>query len=233
MMRIAVPRSAVLFTSLCVAPLLAPVGAQGRTIDEGVFVVTRRGAPTQTESFRIARMADDLYQATGQLVSGDERASSTMMADSIGTPVAYGFVHKTRGATTAEVRALAGGGRLSLKSSDTRGNETMRDFPVAAGQCVLLDDDMMHQLFFVVRARRAAGVPFQVIVPGRAQRESAVLTPHGLESVEVAGRSVTATHYSLVSGLTVRQFWADAAGRLLRVEIPGLGLTAIREDLPQ
>ena len=55
----------------------------------------------------------------------------------------------------------------------------------------------------------------------------------GLEPVEVGGKSVTATHYSLVSGGVRRDFWLDASGRLLRVEIPSQQLVATREELPR
>ena len=204
---------------------------QGRTIDEGAFLVTRRGTPVQTESFRIARMDNNLIQATAEVSEGDDRISASLMADSLGTPVAYRYVEKNRGVTKLDVRALAGGKRLSLKASDDRSNESVRDFPVSAGQCVILDDELLHQLFFVTLAKRTGTL--QVIVPKHARGEPAVLSGRGLETVDIAGKTVTATHYSLVNGSVAREFWTDPAGRVLRVEIPTLGLTAVREELPR
>ena len=206
-----------------------PALGQGGTIDEGTFLVTRKGTPDQTESFRIARLDNKLIQATAQL-SGDERISSSLMADSLGTPIAYQYFHKNRGVTEFEVRALAGGKRLSLKASDNRSNESMRDFPISPGRCVILDDEFVHQFYFVALTART-GV-LQIIVPHHARRESAFLSGRGFEPVKVAGRSITATHFSLVTGSMAREFWIDAAGRVLKVEIPTLGLIAVREDLP-
>ena len=50
-----------------------------------------------------------------------------------------------------------------------------------------------------------------------------VISAHGLEPIDVGGQSVTATHYSLVNGADRREFWVDADGRVLRVEIPSSG----------
>ena len=55
----------------------------------------------------------------------------------------------------------------------------------------------------------------------------------GLEPVDVGGKSMTGTHYSLVSGPVRYEFWIDAQGRLLRVEIPAQGVVATREDAPR
>lgn len=223
-------RSAFSLIAIATFRAASAVG-QGTTIDEGTFVITQRGAPTQTESFRIARLDNGLIRATGQIAIGDNRVISSLMADSLGTPVAYGYVEKTRGVTTLQLQALAGGKRLSLKSSDNRNNEAMKDFPVSPGQSVILDDGLMHQLFFVAAARRTGEL--QVIMPRRARREAALLSGRGLEPVTIAGRSVTGTHYSLVDRSMAREFWIDAGGRVLRVEIPALGLVAVREDLPR
>jgi hypothetical protein len=223
--------AAMLAAALLAASTATGALAQGRTIDEGTFTVVRKGAPTQTESFKIARVDNDLIQATGQLIAGDERISSSLVTDSLGTPLTYGFVVKNHGATTLDVHALAGGRRLSLKSSDNRSNESMREFAVTPGRTLMLDDWLLHQLYFVTLARRTGDV--QLILPRLTKQERGQLSAHGLEPIDVGGRSVTATHYSLVTGVTSREFWIDAAGRVLRVEIPAQGLTATRDELPR
>ncbi|MDB4877683.1 MAG: hypothetical protein JWM41_4129 [Gemmatimonadetes bacterium] len=224
-------RSAATALLLAASPVAPALAQAGRTIDEGTFTVARKGAATQTESFKIARVDNDLIQATGQLIVGDERISSSLMTDSLGTPLTYGFLVKSHGATTLDVHALAGGRRLSLKLSDNRSNESMRDFPIAVGRTLILDDWLLHQLYFVTLAKRAGAI--QMIQPRLAKQESCVLTARGLEPVDVGGRSVTATHYSLVNGATVREFWVDAAGRVLRVEIAAQGLIATRDEAPR
>jgi hypothetical protein len=204
---------------------------QGATIDEGTFVITQRGSPMQTESFRIARLDNGMIRATGQIAMGDNRVSSSLTADSSGTPAAYGYVEKTRGVTTLQLQALGGGRRLSLKSSDNRNNEAMKDFPISPGRSLILDEGLMHQLYFAAASKRTGQL--EVIMPRRARREAATLSNRGPEPVTVAGRSVTGTHYSLVDRSMAREFWIDDGGRVLRVEIPVLGLVAVREDLPR
>jgi hypothetical protein len=72
-----------------------------------------------------------------------------------------------------------------------------------------------------------------VIDPRGSHVGAATLSAMGLEPVEVGGKSVTGTHYSLVSGGVRRDFWLDASGRLLRVEVPSQQLVAAREELPR
>ena len=59
------------------------------------------------------------------------------------------------------------------------------------------------------------------------------LSASGLEPIDVGGRSVTATHYSLASGPVRTEFWVDAEGRVLRATIPSQGVVATREELPR
>jgi hypothetical protein len=211
--------------------LSVPCFAQGRTIDEGAFIVTRKGAPSQTESFKISRLDNDRIQATGQINSGDERLSSSLVVDSLGTPISYLFLVKTRGATTQTILAATGGHRLSLSSSDNRSNESMKEFPLVAGKTLILDDLLAHQLYFVALGQHTGEI--HLIQPRTGRRESGTLIGKGMEPVEIAGRSATATHYSLVSGSTAREFWVDAGGRVLVVEIPSAGVRAVREEMPR
>jgi hypothetical protein len=217
---------------LAALTLAAPslVGAQGRIIDEGTFSVTRAGA-AHTENFRIARIESGLIKATGQVVGSAQRISSALTVDSLGTPLRYDVAVTDKGVKTANVRAVGGAGRLTATLNDQRGEESMREYPLAAGQSVLVDDGLVHQLFFVSLGRRPGNV--QVIDPRAGRAGSATLSGMGLEPVEIGGKSVTATHYSLVNGAVRREFWVDAAGRLLRVEIPSLQLVAAREELPR
>jgi hypothetical protein len=225
-------RSAVATLALFALPAAAALAqARGRTIDEGTFIVTRAGSPIRAEAFKITRADDDLIQATAQVSTGEDRISSSLIADSVGTPVQYMFLIKNHGAMTLDVRAMARGRRLSVRSADSRSNESMKDLPITPGQCVVLDADLLHQLYFVPLGHRSGEL--QIIDPRDARAESAMLTGRGLEPVEIGGRSVTATHYSLSSASARRDFWVDAAGRLLKVELPALGVVAMREELPR
>jgi hypothetical protein len=60
------------------------------------------------------------------------------------------------------------------------------------------------------------------------------LENQGASSVEIGGRSVPATHFVLTApGFARREFWTDAAGRILKATVPDHGLLAQRDELPR
>jgi hypothetical protein len=77
--------------------------AQGRLVDEGTFIVTRPGGASATESFKIVRLDADLIQATGHESFGDQQITSSLKADSLGTPIAYELLMRTRNTPTMRV----------------------------------------------------------------------------------------------------------------------------------
>jgi uncharacterized protein DUF6134 len=203
----------------------------GTLVDEGTFLVGKTGSPAGTESFKIVRLDDGNLMATGRYSAGTSHVTSSLHTDSVGTPIKYQLNVSDGRTSVLRVAALASGTRLSARSTDQRGDESMREYPVPSGRCLILDDDLVHQLYFVALGKRSGAV--QVINTRASHGGTLTLTARGLEPVDVAGRSVTATHYSLSGGGAQREFWIDAAGRLLRVEIPALGLKATREELPR
>lgn len=219
--------AAILLAGLSLAA--APAFAQGRIIDEGTFVITKPGSPSQTESFRI-RTQGDLIIAHGQSSSGTRKVVSDLTADSLGSPVRYELAVYDNGVRTLRVQVQPQSGRFSALSSDARGNESMTEYPAATAKSVILEDDLVHQSYFLALGKRAGNV--QVIEPHGGHRAILTLSALGLEPVEVGGHSVTATHYALTNSLGRRDFWIDETGRLLRVET-SQGLKAVREELPR
>jgi hypothetical protein len=225
-LRFAGPAIALTLSSLVPSILVA----QGRIIDEGTFSITRAGV-SQTENFRIARVENGLIKATAQVVAGNQRVTSILTVDSLGTPVAYDVTVTERGAKSVGVKAVAGGARLVAKTNDQHGDESMREYPIASGQSLLVESGLLHQLYFAAQGHKPGTI--QVIDPRGGRVIPSTLSAHGLEPVDVGGKSVTGTHYSLVSAGVRRDFWVDSAGRLLRVEIPSDKLVAAREELPR
>jgi hypothetical protein len=107
----------------------------------------------------------------------------------------------------------------------------MREYPLVAGQSLILEPGLLHHLYFVPLARRSGSL--QVIEPRAAHGRPVTLAAMGLEPISVAGKSVTATHYSLNNGPARCEFWVDAQGRLLRIDVPSQGISAAREELPR
>jgi len=188
--------AAILLAGLSLAA--APAFAQGRIIDEGTFVITKPGSPNQTESFRI-RTQGDLIIAHGQSSSGTRKVVSDLTADSLGSPVRYELAVYDNGVRTLRVQVQPQSGRFSALSSDARGNESMTEYPAATAKSVILEDDLVHQSYFLALGKRAGNV--QVIEPHGGHRAILTLSALGLEPVEVGGHSVTATHYALTNSL--------------------------------
>jgi hypothetical protein len=225
-------RSVLTVVSAAFASLGSSQIARGQTriIDEGAFVVLKGGAPARTETFRIVRTVDGFITATGQLTAGTEHTTSSLSTDTSGTPGLYTLTVVDRGANVVKLQAIARGGRLSSMSTSKAGDEAMREFPLAPGRSLIVDAGLFHHLYFVALGKSPGAV--QLIEPRAMRSSAATLSALGLEPVTVAGKSVTATHYSLVAGTTRYEFWVDARGRLLRVVAPD-GLSATREELPR
>lgn len=203
----------------------------GRLIDEGTFMITAPGLPPQTENFRILRDANGGIVATGQLVAGSERVISSLTTDTLGTPIDYDLTVHDRRVQTMHVHATTRGGRMSSMSSDEKGDESMREYPVSPGSALILDDELRHQLYFVTLGRRSGNV--HIISPRGARSANYALVAHGLEPIQVADRTITATHYSLGTGPDERDFWVDGNGRLLKVTMPAKGIVALRDEAPR
>ncbi len=222
----------IIVAALAMLPLLPSAAlAQGRVVDEGTFTVSRGGGAPQSESFKIVRFGNDSIRATGQLASASERINSSLTVDTLGTPISYALVARQDGSPALRVKAVARGGRLAVVSSDQHGIESQREFPMAAGRCVIVDAGLEHQLYFVPMAHRDQ--PLTIVSPRAITRSTAAITPLGLEPITIGGRSVTATRYALGSGAARQEFWVDSEGRLLRVDIPGEHVSAQRDELPR
>lgn len=217
--------------SLLVVLGASPALAQGRIIDEGAFTVTKAGAPARTESFKISRGETGTITATGHLTGGADQVTSSLTTDTAGTPVSYELAVRDGRTLTLGVKATARAGRLATATSNQRGDESMREYPLSSGSTVILEAGLFHQLYFVSLGHRSGSV--QAIEP-RASREGTIaVVANGLEPIDVGGRSVTATHYSITDRGVRTEFWVDPLGRLLRASIPSQGLTASREELPK
>lgn len=224
-------RSAIALLSFGASPLLG----QSWAVDEGTFVVMKGPASGLTESFKIKRGPDGAITATGNQTSGTQVITSSLTTDSLGTPIQYELQERKQGALAMRVRSASGPRgaprRMTAFSSAAGGEESMREYPVAAGHSVILEPGLLHQFFFLPLGGRSGRI--QVVEPGAARSSTIVLTSKGLDNITVAGRSVTTSRFS-VTGLAVDgDFWTDSQGRLMRVDIPSRGLSATREELPR
>lgn len=204
-----------------------------RTLDEGTYLISRNGAPVGRESFRIVHAPSatgDVYRATAQAAIGEQRIAPTLSCDSTGAPVSYDVTVQGGAEEAVRLQARARPGRFSTVLR-TRDGESTREYVIPVG-VVVLDDDVIHQLYFVTLGGRRSGT-VTLLAPRTGTQAVARLDNAGSSSVEIAGKSVPATHFVLTAaGFARREFWTDAAGRILKATIPDRGLLAQRDELP-
>jgi len=220
------------------------VTRQGAIVDDGAFRISRGGgAVTEVESFRISRGDNGQLVATSRLSAGTRQVTTNLVTDSSGAPIRYTLSVMENRVRTSQVEAQAGGGRLATRIQNQRGDESDRDYQMPSGgggvggvgeggreHAIILDDELVHQLYFSGLSSRSGGI--RVISPHASRAATFVIAAHGMEPIEVGGQSITATHLSLVNGGDRRDFWVDAEGRVLRAETSS-GLKAVRDELPR
>jgi hypothetical protein len=204
-----------------------PGGAQASAvIDEATFSFTRAGTPFGTESFKIIRRlgangVEYLVQATRTIEGKVVRTGMTI--DSSGSPTAYTRVVPGQGQMTAR-RAM---NRLTVNEEGPQASS--RDYVFAPGS-LILDDDVIHQLYFVTwRDPRSFGF----VSPATKTTGQTALVEMGAEAVTIGRNTLPAAKYVFGEGDDRREIWIDSSRRLLKVAHPARQLIGTRDQLPR
>jgi hypothetical protein len=202
-------------------------------VDEATFMISRNGAPVGRESFRIIRApgaGGQVFLARATSALGEDRIATTLGTDSSGMPVSYDVTLSQRGDVLLRLRGSGRPDRFSVLVQ-SKGGEAAREYVVRPGT-VLLDADLFHQYFFILKAARDSQVT--IIAPQLARREVMRLEDMGAEPLGIGGQTITARRLALVdSAGSRREVWLDQQGRLLKVSILEKGLVALRDDPPR
>ncbi|HEX2778304.1 MAG TPA: DUF6134 family protein [Gemmatimonadaceae bacterium] len=219
-----------LIQALCAAAVLAgPLGAQQLVVDEGSFTVTREGR-TGREDFRIVRTfaaGGATLVASGTAVVGTARTVVALRTDTSGTPIAYQLEGRDGGEVRERITAQVARDRLATRSQTPRG-ESAREYFLREGM-IIFDEGEVHQYYFLTLPGKE-GVT--AVLPRRNEIAQFRVVSKGDDSIEVAGTRIVARRYVIGDAAGERQLWTDAEGRVLRVEAPALGLTAVRDAMP-
>lgn len=211
------------------ALLLTASWLQGPVVDAGTFLISRGGVVVGREEFTVRRgrsSGPDGFTITATARYSVPRAITLAPAVELGAdslPVQVQF--DVTGETQARVYARVGQRRITVRVVRPSG-EGAREFP-AAGRTLVADDSV-----FALYAIRPAPGPLQVLTPRTGERSPAELVWLGTEHTTVQGVDHQLEHWVL-RGADERHLWYDEAGRLMRVEIPSLSLTAERESSPR
>ncbi|MBK5187683.1 MAG: hypothetical protein JJD97_05520 [Gemmatimonadaceae bacterium] len=212
--------------------------AQVTTVDEGTFTITRGGTrPSDRigqESFTIRRTrgpGGDVIVANATVTFDTEHLAPALRTDTSFSPLAYQVEVRT-GTDVERLRGRIGGGRFSAQLKTAKG-ESSKEYIVSDG-ALILDDDIFHQYYFLVQRARGGSATIPVVIPRRNLQETMRIQTGANEQVRVGTSSVEARHYTIqeASGAT-RQVWADAQGRVLKVQLDRTNITATRDELPR
>jgi len=216
------------------SPSLLVLALLQAPLDEGSFIVREDTMEVARESFRLrqgrlARGGSGWTLAT-TIRSDHARPAVTlspileMSADTLPATLQYDV-----GDPREPVRILGelGRGRFTVRFV-ARATERAREFP-AGGRPVVLDDSVFALYLFAAWRATATPGALTAIVPRGLRREAIQVQDQGSESTTWNGHSTTLRHITLTGGANAAvHLWLDAAGRLMKVEIPTRRVTAER-----
>jgi hypothetical protein len=214
----------------------AELHAQSTTIDEGTFRITVQGVAAGHETFAIREWragAEVQVFATGEIeMTGPEGLVDLRPAlETTGGDMAVSaYQVKVSGQQQQEIYLTLGDGRFLTRVTSERG-EQQREFRAAAGT-LLLDTGVAHQYHFLASRVPTGGGTIPVIVPREGRQFDLRVTEVGQESITIGQRAVQARHLRVEGNQEVRDVWVDGSGRVLRVDHPASGYSAVRESLP-
>jgi hypothetical protein len=168
--------------------------------------------------------------AQGTIIVGNRRVKPGLNADTSGFVLRYQSETRVDGRIVESYSGQTTRDHYAARTQHEDG-ESAREFRLPLGT-VAADDDVMHQLWFVVRRGPGAMVP--VLVPRRNVVEMVRVELIGDEQLVFDIREAAARHFRLLSdgsGL-VRDVWTDEKGRILKVVIPRDHVMATRDELP-
>jgi hypothetical protein len=217
---------------LAAAALAGPATAQVVTLDEGSFTLFVNGSRVGHEQFTIQRQqgrGSVTILAYANISIDDRRLVPSLTADTTGMPVKYKLEESAVDAVVHRVEAISTGTLFTLTAMTPRGRSE-RDLRLARGS-VVLDDDVVHQYYFV--GRRDPG-PLRALAPRRLAYEQLAVVYVDGRDVEIGNGTLPSRHLTVTSADgVVTDLWVDAAGRVLRVATPSRGFVAIRDEPPR
>ncbi len=218
-----------------VASLATTAHAQVISLDEGSFTISRAGNRVGREDFSIRSSSTTaggpMLVARGVVSIGQRRIEPSQNADTSGGVLNYNTTVKEGGRDVVVYSGKAARDHYQAHTSRPEG-ESSREFRLAPGT-VAVEDEVMHQLWFV--ARRGPGAVVTVLAPLRNVIETVHVDLVGDEHITIDGQELPARHLRLRtegSGVT-RDVWLDPSGRLLQVVVPAAKILAVRDDPPR
>lgn len=217
--------------ALGISGVAARAPGQVVVLDEGSFTLYRGGDRIGREDFSIRSApggaSGRVLVAQATVAMGARRVTPGINADSLGFPARYQREVRDTAGIVETYSGQANAGRFASRLMREEG-ESAREFRLPPGT-VAADDDIIHQLWFIVR--RGAGAIVPVLAPRRNAVDSIRVVRVGSEVVSIDLRRFDTTHLRLetIGREVVRDVWVTADGKIIRAAIPALGLIALRD----
>lgn len=216
----------------------AAVQAQTITLDEGSFRVSIGGTEVGTETFSIRQNGSGegaVIIAVGRVILDADRGqqelnSELQVAGRTLRPAAYEV--RVQGSAAERITGRVVGSRFSAQIISPAG-ESMREY-LAGDGAILADDGVAHHYYFMARRLDRGEARIPVIIPRQNRQVTAQVAVTGTDRIEVGGKTIEARKLSITpAGGPERLVWVDSQNRVLRVEIPGTKLLAVRVEAPK
>ncbi|MCI0433587.1 MAG: hypothetical protein L0271_08050 [Gemmatimonadetes bacterium] len=226
-------------TGMLFALVLVPGPARGGaqsvvTLDEGEFRLLEKGREVGTETFTIRQSGsgdEAVIIANARVLPADGSGVDAVVQVAGGTlrPAAYDIVADSRQDPT--IHGIVRGRRVTATIRSSAG-ENVREYLVSEG-AVLAEPAVAHHHWFVAQRAIAGTTRLPLIVPSESRQVFAELSVEPAEPIMVSGRRIDARRVTVrPDGSPERRIWIDDTGRILRLEIPDLGLVAERTTAP-
>jgi hypothetical protein len=210
--------------------------SQSTLVDEGTFEVSMAGSPAGSEHFSIR--SSETPQGPQLIATAEitlrENGTEVQLRPALqlagGDMAVTAYQVKISGGRNEEVFVTATDGRFLTRSLTDRG-ERERELRAVAGT-ILIDLGVAHHYHFLVNAAGGRTGALTLIVPREGRQHELALSEVGRESIDISGQSVPSVHLRLGAGPEAREIWVDDAGRVLRVDHPAVGYSAVRVELP-
>jgi hypothetical protein len=218
----------------CLLALALLQAGGGTPLDEGVLVVRVDTSEVARESFRLSH---------GRLSRGDAgwTLATTIRYDRARPVVVLAPILEVNGDTMpvtlqydvadprqpARILGELGRGRFTVRFV-ARATERAREFPTGQ-RAIVLDDSVFALYAFAAWRVASEPVGLTAIFPRALRRGTVQVEDHGLAATALNRDPARLRHITVAGeGQDTVHLWLDAAGRLLKVEIPSRRLTAER-----
>lgn len=214
--------------------LLVALLQSGTPIDEGILVVREDTVEIARESFRLAhgRLSRGESGWTLATTIRYDRARPVVVlapilevsADTMPATLQYDVADPRQ---PSRILGELGRGRFTVRYV-SRATERAREFPTGP-HTVVLDDSVFALYLFAGWDAAAQAVSLTAIVPRSLRRDDIQVEDHGMTSTTLNRDPAKLRHITVSGGPNnAVHLWFDAAGRLMKVEIPSRHLTAER-----